>query len=117
MMTSRGIETADPTYLGADSRCLFLCYSRPIQNSCPQETQAMWLPRVSLGVEWINIPVLRSLRQRYRRPRFTVRSLTIVVAVAGLILSLVAYDSRSRVRQLALVRSAAASCPCHAFLD
>jgi hypothetical protein len=56
----------------------------------------MWLPQVSLGVEWFNIPVLRPLRQRYRRPRFTVGSLMIVVAIAGLILSLVAYEQRLR---------------------
>ena len=43
----------------------------------------MWLPRVYVRVEWHCI-----------RPRFTVRSLMIVVAVAGLILALVAYEQR-----------------------
>jgi hypothetical protein len=43
----------------------------------------MWLPRVYIGVEWHCI-----------RPRFTVRSLMVVVAAAGLILALVAYEQR-----------------------
>jgi hypothetical protein len=43
----------------------------------------MWLPRVYVRVEWHCV-----------RPRFTVRSLMIVVAVAGLILTLVAHEQR-----------------------
>jgi hypothetical protein len=43
----------------------------------------MWSPRVHLGVEYVPI-----------RPRFTLRSLMIVVAAVGLILSLVAYEQR-----------------------
>jgi hypothetical protein len=47
----------------------------------------MWVPRVYARVEWHCI-----------RPRFTVRSLMIVVAVAGLILALVAYEQRLTTR-------------------
>jgi hypothetical protein len=47
----------------------------------------MWVPRVYAKVEWHCI-----------RFRFTVRSLMIVVAVAGLILALVAYEQRLRTR-------------------
>ncbi len=57
----------------------------------------MRLPRVRFSVEWVHIPPLRPLLgQRFTRPRISVRSLLIVVAVAALILSLVAYERRLR---------------------
>jgi len=60
----------------------------------------MRLPRVVLGVGWVDIPVFHFLRQRFRRPRFTVRSLMIVVVVVSLISTVVAYEERLKRRVL-----------------
>jgi len=62
----------------------------------------MRMPRLRFSVEWVDIPPrwvsippLRPLIAiRFTRPRFTVRSLMIVVAVTGLMMSLVVYERR-----------------------